>query len=771
MRSHHPHHTFAHPPRRRSFLSRTLRFLIRLGARAVGAVLLFIVLCGLAIYLTVRGMLDPEQVKSLLIDQLQEALHRPVQIEGVVLTPRGIKLKGLRVIERLDIPGHALLDSDFVLITLKPLPLLEGAVRLKSVVLVSPRISVVRSESGEWSVSDIFSSTSPASMSWGPFLLKSLAADRTRIEGGLLRVDDRLSGTKHVIERFGLTVDDFRLDGPFSFDLSFDNVSSVAGKETATSWAAKGLADLAMLDPAGFQIAAPRMTVSIDGLKLSGSAGMRNLREPALDVTVNAPEVTRERWLKYLAKAPDLSLPPSSWKAKLRYDRAARRLEVSGLAVKAGPLAASCDALVDLSSATGPSSSLEVSLDEFPLTAASRFTGFFAPYRLEGRVRGRAGLSVKPGSVEVLRGNVAWRGGRGLFRGHAFGGDVDVTASDALKKVDVSVKAGTLGTEAGPLTDIVLAAGIRGRDLKVEGLRFQWGGSDVKLKALVRNYAKPKEVVLDAKVDRLQWETLSSIFQTSPAESGAVSTATVRGGVDAKGGTAGKAAAKIPWVQSFKYSIPKGFPDTAGRIEVGDIVHDNFRAANFVMLWELRGVTPTLKKVRGDAKVSFGPGRFADIPALQGSSKVMKVALMPFVFMHRLNNLSVFSEATAMPKTMDFERIAGEYEFADGAVVTRYFTVDSPQMVAYSDGQLDFGRETVDMKILTRLTKSRAGTLPEFYMCQSGLVCLKIAVKGNLNSPNPDYGKMAHGELEAAREGIKSRAKKEFRAEEKVRAL
>jgi hypothetical protein len=306
-----------------------------------------------------------------------------------------------------------------------------------------------------------------------------------------------------------------------------------------------------------------------------------------------------------------------------------------------------------------------------------------------------------------------------------------------------------------------MAADIAGKDLKIQGLRFQWGGSDIRVKALVRNFAKPKEVVLDVKVDRLQWESLAAFSAAPTAESPAVSS-----------GTAGrKPKARASWVRSLKVAVPKGFPDTAGRVEIGDIVQDNFRAANFVMLWELRGVTPTLKKLKGDAKVTFGPGRFADIPALQDSSKVMKVALMPFVFMHRLNNLSVFSEATAMPKTLDFERIGGEYEFADGAVVTRYFTVDSPQMTAYADGQMDFGKETVDMTILTRLNKARAGTLPEFYMCQDGLICLKIGVKGNLNSPNPDYGKMAPGELEAARGRIKDRAKKEFRAEDKVKAL
>ncbi|MBI4679527.1 MAG: AsmA family protein [Elusimicrobia bacterium] len=764
--------------RRRGLPGRALRFLLKASARAVGAVLLFIVLCSLAVYLTLRGMIDSEEVKALLVDQLQEALHRPVQIEGVVLTPRGVKLKNLRIIERLDIPGHTLLDSDFVLITIKPLPLLRGAVRLKSVILVSPRISVVRNEWGEWSVSDIFSSTAPASMKWGPFLLRSLAADRTRIENGLLRVDDRQGFAKHVVERFGLTLEGFSLERPFGFDVSFDNVSSAAGTDIATSWQAKGLVNLASLDFSQAAAVAPKFVVTVDGFRVEGSAGLRRLDDPEMDLSFKLPEVTRSRWPKYLKKAPDLSLPPSSWNVRLQYDRSARRLNITRLVVKAGPLSASAGAIVNLSSASAPTVTVDAVVDDFPLDQASRFTGYLAPLRLEGRIRGRVGLTARPGSLQIHRGSAQWRGARGLAWGHAFGGDIDVTASDELRRVDAAVKGGTLGTPVGPLSQIVMATRVVGKDLKVEGLRFQWGGSDVRVKALVRNYAKPKEVVLSAKVDRLQWESLSAFFQAAPAEAVPVSSHShqSKGGTVPQGGATAAAKAerrksKTPWVKSLKYSIPERFPDTAGRVEIGDIVHENIRAANFVILWELRGVTSTLKNVKGGFKVTLGPGRLSDIPALQNASKVMKASLMPFVFMHRLNNLSVFSIATAIPKTMDFDRIAGEYEFAKGEVKTRYYAVDSPQMVAYSDGKMDFAKETVDMNILTKLTRARAGTLPELYIGPDGLVGLKILVDGDLNDPKVSYERLGPGEFDQAKQRSGEEATTNFKAEEKIKAL
>ena len=58
-------------------------------------------------------------------------------------------------------------------------------------------------------------------------------------------------------------------------------------------------------------------------------------------------------------------------------------------------------------------------------------------------------------------------------------------------------------------------------------------------------------------------------------------------------------------------------------------------------------MTPALDKVGGEARVRFGPGRVADIPAVQDSHNLLRVIFLPFIYMHKMNKFSVFSTATA----------------------------------------------------------------------------------------------------------------------------
>ncbi|MBI5210675.1 MAG: AsmA family protein [Elusimicrobia bacterium] len=744
--------------RRRGIVGKAVRFLLRLGFRTVGAVLLFLVLGTLAVYLTLRGMMDSEKVKSLIVTQLQEVLHRPVQIEDVLLTPRGVKLKNVRIIERPDVPGHAMLDSDFALITVKLVPLLNGQVSLKNVVLVSPRISIVRSESGEWSVSDIFSSS--AAVPLAGFSLRSLAAERSRIEDGLLRIDDRLRKVKYVIEKFNLSVDEFDIGRSFGYALSFDNVNSFGAKDIATSWRVRGMMNLASFDWPKAELIASKLSVSVDGLPIQGSMGVKGFVEPEVDLNLKLPEVARSRWLKYLKHAPDLTLPAGRLRARMRL-RLPGRIDMLNLNAEAGILSVAGYGAVDLGGGA-PAFAANLDVKEFPLEQAARYTGLLEPYRLEGRAGGKITFTAGPAGFTVHRGSLDWRGARGILGQHGFSGDkVSLVyaekAAGKPRRASLTVSKGIVGILSDTLTDIDLSAAIQGSDLVVEDLRFKWGFSNGRLKALVRDFASPKKLFVLGSLDRLHWENLSRLAGNFKV---AASTAPAPAG--------GGEVKRQPWVKSLKYSIPEKFPDTVGHVVVDDIVYGDSFAKNFDILWGLGGVSPTLKDIGGDARASFGPGRLMDLPALRKSSVFVDIMLMSFAFQHKMSALSVWSAATADPKTLDFTRIEGEYGFDRGVVSARYFHVDSPQMTGYAEGTMDFYKEAVDMDILHRLNSRRSGQLPEAYMDESGRFALKFKVKGNLNTPDLNFvlnRKLAADEIEKTLAEGKNRAKTRIKAE------
>ena len=183
-------------------------------------------------------------------------------------------------------------------------------------------------------------------------------------------------------------------------------------------------------------------------------------------------------------------------------------------------------------------------------------------------------------------------------------------------------------------------------------------------------------------------------------------------------------------------------------------------------------MTPTLKKVSGDVRLSFGPGRVNDVQAVQNASKFLRIIFLPYIYMYKMNKLAVLSAATAYPKAFDFSRIEGQYAIKQGVVAIRFFHVDSPQFVAFADGNADFGNETVDLNILTRLTSYQAA-LPDWWQDEAGRPAIGFKVKGNLNEPGlePRLHKMASDEIEKSLEAARSKAKGRFEAIGKLRAL
>jgi hypothetical protein len=319
------------------------------------------------------------------------------------------------------------------------------------------------------------------------------------------------------------------------------------------------------------------------------------------------------------------------------------------------------------------------------------------------------------------------------------------------------VSAGRLSAFENVFDGISGSASLKNQNLVLERLALKWGESSLRAKARVERISDPKEVVVSGNLDKLVWEDgqrLVTAFKASLSTRPAL------------------AEGERTWVRIFKYAIPKRFPDTVGHVRVGEVRHENFWCRDVDLLWSLRGVTPQLDNVSGEARVKLGTGRVADIPAVQDSHRFLRIVFLPFIFMHKMNSLSVFSAATAYPKTLDFTAIDGEYAVSKGVAQTRYFHVDSGQLVAYAEGDADFGREKVDMSILTRLTSYR-GTLPEWWVDELGRPAIGFRVKGSLVQPElePRFSKIASDEIENKVNEGRARAKKRFEAAEKLKTL
>jgi len=721
--------------------------------RCLGWLFLVVVLgAGGAAWYVARSF-SPEDARRLAIEQLTALLHREVSIDHLALSPRGLKVLGLRV--RRGKKGDAdLMACDSAIVTIKLKPLLQRRLEFDTVLLQSPQISLTRDEQGDWDLADVFGSSAPRR---GAVLPLALAAAETVVDDGVVRVDDRLRRRKFSFDGLKARVDGFEADKPFPASLSFRTADTVDGRTITARVEAAGRVDLAGLRWSSATATADRLRVEAEGVPLSGRATVTGFVAPTLDAQVAAPPLGPEDWRHLLGRAASLSLPATRWTIKAQFP-APGMLELERVTVETPAGAASATGVFDFAADT-PTLSVELTARDADLAKAGTWTPALAAHALSGRATLRASLTGWAGRLQAHDADLSLRGFGGTWGARRVDAvDADVSASDDFAKLKATVSKGEAVAVGNSFQDVVLALTLDKQSLSIERLNLRWGGSKARLRARVEHPAAPKEVVLSGSVDKVDWEAAARLVADVRAS---ISTRTATAVDDGR-----------PWLRTFKYSIPRGFPDTTGHVHVGEVVHPNFNFKDAELLWTLRGVTPELDRFAGEARLSFGPGRVADIPAVQGSNKFMSVVFLPFIFMHKMNNLSVFSGNTAYPKSLDFAKIDGEYGAARGVATIRYFHVDSPQLIAYTEGAADLGHEKVDMTILTRLTSYR-GTLPEWWVDEDGNPSIGFRVKGDFNRPDlePRFKKIAHGEIEQKVEEGRARAKKRFEALERLQTL
>ncbi|MFI5361123.1 MAG: AsmA-like C-terminal region-containing protein [Elusimicrobiota bacterium] len=700
----------------------------------------------------------PDDVRRLVAEQLTALLHREVTIGSLVLSPHGLKVIGLRVRRTHAETEGDLLTCDSALVTFKLRPLLQRHLELETVLLQSPQISVSRSEDGVWSLSDIFTSTASAR----PMLLPvTFDAARTEIEDGVVRVDDRLRGRRVLLRNLSMRVDSFTLDKPFPVETTFTSSETVGGRSLTAWMSAAGRVDLAGMRWSSATVTADRLSIESGGLVLNGRASVAGFTAPRIEAAVSAPPAGPDLWRRLLGRDVDLLLPATHWTLKAEMP-AAGMLDVEKLVVQTPAGTVSATGVFDFGG-DSPTLSVEVAAPDADLAKIASWAPGLAAHAPSGTGNLRVSVTGWPGRLQARDADLSLRGfGARWGDRRVEDADLEVAATEDFARLKATASKGKAFIVGNVFDEIAGELTLDKQNVRVERLAFRWGGSRVRLRArLVRRVAPaPNEIELSGGVDKVDWDAGARLW------------ADIRAAISTRPVSADDASESRPWLRTFKYSIPHGFPDTTGHVHIGEVSQTNFDCRNVEFLWSIRGVTPGLDKINGEARLTIGSGRVNDIPAVQDANKFLRVVFLPFIFMHKMNKLSVFSTATAYPKSLDFRSIDGEYGASRGVATTRYFHVDSDQLVAYAEGTADFGREKVDMNILTRLG-AYEGTLPEWWVDEKGRPAIGFRVKGDINKPDlePRFKKIEENEIERNVEVGRARAQKRFENLEKLQTF
>ena len=146
----------------------------------------------------------PPLVKSVLLDQLGKALHRPVAVQSVSINPYAlsVNLVGFSILEPEG--GELFASFDSLYLNLESSSIFRLGPVLGEVRLVDPKLRVVRLADNRYNFSDLLDEFMAKPKNDDP--IPPFSVNNIQITGGVIEFEDRPLDEKHVISDINLTV-------------------------------------------------------------------------------------------------------------------------------------------------------------------------------------------------------------------------------------------------------------------------------------------------------------------------------------------------------------------------------------------------------------------------------------------------------------------------------------------------------------------------------------------------------------------------------------
>jgi uncharacterized protein involved in outer membrane biogenesis len=170
----------------------------------------------LAAFTAIGFLVLPPIVKSVLVKQLSEKLHRPVEIRTIRINPfaLSVRVDGFSMKDRAG--SGPFLSFEELYLNLQAASLVRGGPVLREILLRSPSVTVVRNEDLTYNFSDILDEfASKPTEKDKPF---RYSLNNIRIVGGSVDFDDRPKHTRHTVRGLSLAIP-FLSNLPYAADV------------------------------------------------------------------------------------------------------------------------------------------------------------------------------------------------------------------------------------------------------------------------------------------------------------------------------------------------------------------------------------------------------------------------------------------------------------------------------------------------------------------------------------------------------------------------
>lgn len=261
------------------------------------------------------------------------------------------------------------------------------------------------------------------------------------------------------------------------------------------------------------------------------------------------------------------------------------------------------------------------------------------------------------------------------------------------------------------LTELTGNAAFTDDSLSTDDLKGKLNGSDLTLKAKVKNFARP-DVWCEGNLASFDAGALMS----APAAP----------------------ASPTPPAVDSPAPPPGGAPlaRTAGTFRLVQVTHPQYDGRDFRLTWDLTEVGPDMSRSNGTAELTAADGRIHDVPIAAKLNKLLK------------------KDTSEIP----YEKMSGHFQVTQGVLATPDFTVTGDSMDILAQGTVSLVTLVADLRAVLKLPAgSVGGSASDWFAGEDGRPTLEATLKGPVTDPSiqVDLAKAAKRAAEdALRKGL-----------------
>jgi len=693
---------------------RTTSLIKQIALRIIFLPLIFAFLFLVTGTIIVKTMFTPRDLEAVVTDQLQGLFKRPVQIDSARLSLTGeIKIKGLRVIE----PGPEALNfvtADYIFATYRLAPLLNRRIVINSIILVSPKIELIKNSSGSWNFSDILDAYSQPSVKKNR--LNKIAS--AEIREGVINLRYPGEQTAYSFENVNLTLKDFKPSADTPFYLSVFFKREALGRDLSGRIYAEGVVNFSDFDMSLAEAKDLAITFSVLNKSFKAEGSIKNFRRPSIDLATRADKLSSSDLSPFFKGLYDFALPPTQWqlKAQMAEDK------TLNMSVKVDPLDLRADGFIKFTSSR-TAYAFTIFTPPFNLAELKKTAHDLPLNEASGIAQVRLSVNNKSGKFAISKVVLTSNKANFLYKNLHFDNlNLSALFSEGFKNNYLNIQDGKMVMAGFNLTGLKVTTQLS-REKFTGDYSALWDGDPMKGRIVIVNPLTDKKTAeftgysrrLDLKEGRNFILELKKV--RTPDK------------------TRRSYEANLAWVKTVKNSIPTGFADFRLLYKADFLKHEYIDARNFYLAANLRNIAGQIEKLKGDVSIRSGGGTFYDVQKMSEQDRIYYIFSLPILTMYRLNRMGALKFGYKL-NDVNFNSIGGDYTLDSGKINIRNFYMAGKEFSIYTTGTLDLANENIKLKVYTISDKYYSmGSLPETLTDASGKPALAFTIEGMMNKP------------------------------------